>query len=345
MRKNKKINIVSLSKKLDLSVSSVSRALNGYDNISQKTKDKILKTAKKFNYFPDLNAKRLASKKNDTIAFISAIDPDAPDHVVLQFLAGITLGIKKTDTELITKFCLNEEEEMNYFKNLISTGQADKFIFYRIKKNDERVKYLKERGIKFVTWGRTKKQTEHAWIDLDNRKSIMMLMNKLSNNGHKRIAFINVHHSFNYGVQRKRAYESSINLLKLEVSKEYYQDSLIETVESGSAMTSYLLSLKKTPTAIICSHLRFFTGCLLRCQELKLEVGKDISVVGFNDQDSYLSSQNLTYISHPLMEMGKQSVKILKDLDQDIPISKVSTLIEPILNEGTSDKIKKSKLR
>ena len=51
---------------------------------------------------------KISFKKNDTIAFISAIDPDAPDHVVLQFLAGITLGIKKTDTELITKFCLNE---------------------------------------------------------------------------------------------------------------------------------------------------------------------------------------------------------------------------------------------
>ena len=84
MKKNKKINIVSLSQKLGLSVSSVSRALNGYDNISQKTKDKIFKTAKKYNYFPDLNAKRLASKKTDTIAFISSIDPDAPDHVVLQ---------------------------------------------------------------------------------------------------------------------------------------------------------------------------------------------------------------------------------------------------------------------
>ena len=345
MNKNKRINIVGLAQKLGLSVSSVSRALNGYDNISQSTKDKIFRTAKKYNYFPDLNAKRLASKKNDTIAFISAIDPDAPDHVVLQFLAGITLGIKKTNTELITKFCLNEEEEMNYFKNLISTGQADKFIFYRIKKNDERVNYLNQRGIKFVTWGRTNKQTEHAWIDLDNRKSIEILMNKLSTNGHKRIAFINVHHSFNYGAQRKRAYESSINKLKLKSSKEYYQDSLIETVESGSAMTGYLLSLRSPPTAIICSHLRFFTGCLLRCQELKLEVGKDISVVGFNDQDSYLSSQNLTYISHPLMEMGKQSVKILQDLDQNFSVNKVSTLIEPILNEGTSDKIKKSKLR
>jgi LacI family transcriptional regulator len=344
VKKKNKINIVGLSQKLGLSVSSVSRALNGYDNISQKTKDKIFKTAKKYNYFPDLNAKRLASKKIDTIAFISAIHPDAPDHVVLQFLAGITLGIKNTNTELITKFCLNEEEEMNYFKKLISTGQADKFIFYRIKKNDERVTFLNERGIKFVTWGRTNKQKDHAWIDLDNRKSIEILINKLSNNGHERIAFINVHRSFNYGAQRKRAYENLINKLKLKFSKEYYQDSLIETVESGSAMASYLLNLKNPPTAIICSHLRFFTGCLLKCQDLKLEIGKDISVVGFNDQDSFLSSQNLTFISHPLMEMGKHSVKMLQDLDKGVPINKVSTLIEPILNEGTSDKIKKPKL-
>ena len=243
MKKRNKINIVELARKLGLSVSSVSRALNGYDNISQKTKDKIFKTAKKYNYFPDLNAKRLASKKTDTIAFISAIHPDAPDHVVLQFLAGITLGIKNTNTELITKFCLNEEEETNYFKKLISTEQADKFIFYRIKKNDERVNFLNERGIKFVTWGRTNKQKEHAWIDLDNRKSIEILIDKLSNNGHERIAFINVHRSFNYGAQRKRAYENFINKLKLKFSKEYYQDSLIETVESGSAMASYLLSL------------------------------------------------------------------------------------------------------
>ena len=105
--------------------------------------------------------------------------------------------------------------------------------------------YLNQRGIKFVTWGRTNKQKEHAWIDLDNRKSIEILMNKLSTNGHKRIAFINVHRSFNYGAQRKIAYESSVKNLQLQFSNEYYQDSLIETVESGSAITKYLLSLKK----------------------------------------------------------------------------------------------------
>ena len=345
MSKRSKINIVGLSQILGLSVSSVSRALNGYDNISQRTRDRVIKTAKKYNYFPDLNARRLASQKTDTIAFISTIDPDAPDHVVLQFLAGITLGIKNSNTELITKFCLSEDEEMNYFKKLISTSQADKFIFYKVKKDDERVNFLNKRGIKFVTWGRTNKFKEHAWIDLDNNRSIEILMTKLFNNGHRRIAFINVHRSFNYGAQRKKMYEDLVKKFQIENSNEYYQDNLIETVESGSKITRYLLNLHKPPTAIICSHLRFFTGCLLECQNLKLNVGKDISVVGFNDQDSYLSSQNLTYISHPLMEMGRQTVKMQEQLEQNIPKSKISTLIEPILNEGTSHKISKPKLR
>ena len=58
MSKRSKINIVGLSEILGLSVSSVSRALNGYDNISQRTRDRVIKTAKKYNYFPDLNARR-----------------------------------------------------------------------------------------------------------------------------------------------------------------------------------------------------------------------------------------------------------------------------------------------
>jgi len=80
--KKRKINITDLAKKLNLSVSSVSRALNGHKNISEKTKAKILKLAKKYNYSPVLSAKRLASKKSDTIAFIATISPYAPDYVL-----------------------------------------------------------------------------------------------------------------------------------------------------------------------------------------------------------------------------------------------------------------------
>ena len=97
------------------------------------------------------------------------------------------------------------------------------------------------------------------------------------------------------------------------------------------------MNLKNPPTAIICSLDKFFIGCLQECQQRELNVPKDISVVGYNDHDNYLSSQNLTFISHPLTEMGKMSVEILEKIEKGVHPNKLSKLIEPILNKGKSD--------
>ena len=104
-----------------------------------------------------------------------------------------------------------------------------------------------------------------------------------------------------------------------------------------------MLNLKNPPTAIICSLDKFFIGCLLECKNQKLNVGKDISVVGYNDYDNYLSTQNLTYISHPLLQMGIDSVNILKKIENGDSPDSVSKLIEPILHEGKSDGLLKNK--
>ena len=68
-----------------------------------------------------------------------------------------------------------------------------------------------------------------------------------------------------------------------------------------------------------------------------MDVPKDISIVGYNDHDNYLSSQNLTFISHPLAKMGKMAVEILEKIENGENPNKLSKLIEPILNEGRSD--------
>jgi len=98
-----------------------------------------------------------------------------------------------------------------------------------------------------------------------------------------------------------------------------------------------LLSLKNPPTAIICSLDKFFIGCLQECQKKGLNVPNDISVVGYNDHDNYLSSQNLTFISHPLTKMGKMAVEILEKIEKGENPNNLSKLIEPILNKGKSD--------
>lgn len=68
-----------------------------------------------------------------------------------------------------------------------------------------------------------------------------------------------------------------------------------------------------------------------------MNVPNDISIVGYNDHDNYLSSQNLTFISHPLTKMGKMAVEILEKIEKGENPNNLSKLIEPILNKGKSD--------
>jgi len=172
---------------------------------------------------------------------------------------------------------------------------------------------------------------------MDNFKSIELLMCRLLKFGHKKIALINVHQSFNYGYQRKKAYEKILKKNNIKVNNNYYQESLTGTTSNGISLAKFLLDLKNPPTAIICSLDKFFIGCLQECKNQKLNIGKDISVVGYNDHDNYLSSQNLTFISHPLTSMGQESVQILKNIERGEKAKNQSKLIKPILHEGNSD--------
>ena len=197
---------------------------------------------------------------------------------------------------------------------------------------------LKKNKVNFVTWGRSSETDHYAWIDMDNEKSIYILMERLVKFGHQKIALLNVHKSFKYGHQRKTAYEDFHKKHNMEFNSNYYQESLEQMTSAGGKLTKKILNLKDPPTAIICSQDKYFIGCLQECQKRGLEVPKDSSLEGYNDHDNYLSSQNLTFISHPLSEMGKMAVEMLEKIENGIPPKEISKLIEPILNKGKSDK-------
>ena len=337
MNVGKRIKIIDLAKKIGVSVTAISRALNGHKNISKKTKEKIFKAAQKYNYYPNLNARRLASQKPDTIAFITTIEPQAQDYVLMEFLAGLTIGVKNKPTELIFKFFTNEKDELKYYQKLIEADLVDKFVFYRIKKNDKRIDFLQKNKINFVTWGRSSSHNNYAWIDLDNAKSINILMQRLYDFGHRKIGFLNVDKSLNYAFQRKKAYEEFHINKNIKLHPSYYQESLEHMTLTGLKLAKKLLDLKDPPTAIICSLDKYFIGCLQECHKRGLKIPKDISLVGYNDHDNFLNSQNLTFISHPLTKMGKMAVEMLEKMDQGEQPGNLTELIDPILNEGKSD--------
>ena len=191
-----------------------------------------------------------------------------------------------------------------------------------------------------VTWGTSPEDVvsiNGKVPNPDNEKSIEILMQRLYDFGHRKIGFLNVHQNFNYGYQRKNAYEEFHKNKNIKLNPKYYQESLDHATVTGISLSKKLLDLKDPPTAIICSLDKYFIGCLQECQRRGLVIAKDISIVGYNDHDNYLSSQNVTYISHPLAEMGKMAIKMLEQLDQGEKPENLSKLIKPILNKGKSD--------
>ena len=172
---------------------------------------------------------------------------------------------------------------------------------------------------------------------MDNEKSIEILMNRLIKFGHKKIAFLNVHHSLNYGYQRQVAYKKIIKINNLSYNKNYYQESIHGLASKGIQLTKTLLDSDDPPTAIICSLDKFLTGALQECRSRNLRVGKDISLVGYNDYDNYLNSQNITHISHPLTKMGEIAVENLEKIENGKKPKNLGILIDPILYEGNSD--------
>ena len=208
------MDIRTLSKKLGLSITTVSRALGGYSDVSDKTRTRVEKFAKKYNYSPNPNASRLASGKSKTVGFIVPLYGLNANLLnqssFFEFIAGMNSKIHSEDIQFFMMFANNAEEEIKAYEKLIHVQKVDKIILHNLKTNDYRIKILKKNKIKFVTWGRTKDLKNNSWVDLDNEGSVNLIMKYLIERNHKNIGYINIVENYNFAFQRQQGYIKSL---------------------------------------------------------------------------------------------------------------------------------------
>ena len=204
------MNIKKLAEKLNLSITTVSRGLGGYSDVSEATKNKIIKYAKKYNYSPNPNASNLASKKSNTLGFVIPLYGLNSNRMnqasFFEFISGMSDKLNKDNIQFVMTFANTPSEEIKAYKRLINVNKVDKIILHNLKKSDQRIKLLKKNNINFVGWGRTQGKIDYSWVDLDNEGSVNLIMNYLFDKNHKEVAFVNVEEKYNFAYQRKQAY-------------------------------------------------------------------------------------------------------------------------------------------
>ena len=338
------MDIKTLAKKLGLSITTVSRALGGYSDVSEKTRQRVKKFARKYNYNPNPYASNLASGKSNIIGFVVPLYGLNSNNLnqisFFDFISGMTNKIHSENLQFFMMFVNSAEEEKKAYEKLIYVQKVDKIILHNLKKNDQRIKLLKKNNVKFVTWGRTQYLKNYSWVDLDNEGSVNLIMEYLFKKNHKNIAYINIVEKYNFAYQRQQGYLNSLKKNKIKYNKNYYISVKTEEPEQSSRIIKKMLINNPEITALICSTEFSGVGAIKACVDLGKKIGKDISIISFDGPVvENLTNPPITALSHPRKKLGLKAIEILLDMDNK-SYKHQSYLVKPeIIERGTVRKI------
>ncbi len=326
------VTIKDIAKKVGRSVTTVSRAHNGYDDVSAATRELIEKTARELGYTPNTYAQRLQKQRSDTIGFIiPTFGPRFSDPFFSEFIAGIGNKASQLGFDVLVSTCAPGEEEMNVYRSKVEGKRVDGLIIIRTRQQDPRIQYLVQRGFPFVSFGRTRDNFDFPYVDEDSFYGMKLVVDHLCGQGHRRIACIAPPSDFNFGVDRLEGFIEGIRETGLS-----HHPKLIKigdlTQRDGYRCTSELLDISEPPTAIVaCNDLMAF-GALRAVRERGLEVGRDIAVTGFDDIPmAEHADPPLTTVHQPIYQIGTMVCDMLIDLIVNSRLENSQIVLKPRL--------------
>jgi LacI family transcriptional regulator, galactose operon repressor len=326
------ITIKDIAQRVGKSTTTVSRALNDYSDISPETKAMIHQVANEMGYSPNTLAQRLQKQRTDTLAFIlPTFGPRFSDPFFSEFLAGIGNKAAQYGFDLLVATRPPGETEMDAYRFNIQGHRTDGFIIVRTRRNDPRIEFLKQTGFPFVAFGRTLDSDDFPYVDEDGEFGMSLVIDYLYQLGHRRIACLLPPEDLTFAYYRRRGIEQKSQQLALTPDQIRLEVSDL-TQRGGYQVTQALLDHEHSPTAIVaCNDLMAF-GAMSAAQDRGLEVGKDISITGFDDIPlAEHSHPPLTTVHQPVYQIGGMVTEMLVKKIRGQALENERVLLQPSL--------------
>jgi LacI family transcriptional regulator len=326
------ITIKDIAQRVGKSTTTVSRALNDYDDISAETKALIRRVADEMGYSPNAFAQRLQKQRTDTLAFIlPTFGPRFSDPFFSELLAGIGNKAAQYGFDLLVATRPPGKVEMDAYRFNIQGHRTDGFIIVRTRRHDPRIDFLNEAGFPFVAFGRTLDSDDFSYVDEDGELGMALVINHLYKLGHRRIACLLPPEDLTFAYYRRRGIERESQKLGLNHDQVWLQVSDL-TQRGGYQVTQTLLDQAQPPSAIVaCNDLMAF-GAMSAVQERDLQVGKDISITGFDDIPlAEHSHPPLTTVHQPVYQIGGMVTEMLVKKIRGQAIENERVLLRPSL--------------
>ena len=284
------MNLRELSEELGLSQTTVSRALNGFPEVNEATRQRVQAVAEAHNYRPNQKAKSLATGKSMQIGHVipfSAQHDMVSNVVFSDFIGGAGEVYAQNGYDMLLSLVDFENQERAY-RELARKGSVDGLIVHGPTQNDPRIALLQELGIPFCVHGRsTHVTTPYNFVDVNSTRAFRRATEFLLDLGHTRIGLINGSERMDFAQRRRSGYEAALSARGIEIDTDIMRSEEM-TEPYGFQAAQEMLAMENAPTAFMISSIVPALGVRRAIERCNLTVAKDVSMICFDDAISYM---------------------------------------------------------
>jgi len=339
--KRKALTIHDIAEKLNISASTVSRALSHNPSISKATTEKVNAFAAEGGYRPNWIASNLRKRKTNSIGIVV---PQINRNFFSCFISGVEkIAFKKNYNVIISQSNNLLEKEKKIVYSLFS-NQIDGLIVSLSMQTNEfsHFKLFKENNIPLVFFDRVAPSLDTDRIVVDDFEAGYRATKHLIDQGYKRIAHIAGPTVLEIYSLRRDGYIKALKDNNIPVRKEYILTSHLLRKDGENSMKQFL-ELKIPPDAIFCGNDTSALGMMMYLKKIGIRVPEDIGIVGFSDEPfSELVTPTLSTLRQPGFEMGEKAAGLLIErIEKNDNTSGFSTIVMPtklIIRESSSRK-------
>lgn len=336
MAKGKRhISLKDLALELGVSISTVSRALNNHPDISPEITQKVQKLAADLNYTPNPLAMGLLKQAT---RMIGVIVPDLVTHFYSSIISGIEeIAEEKGYYILIASSNETLNKEVKAVENLLKT-RVEGLIVCLSKEttNYRHFDRLINNQVPLVFFDRICRTAEVPSVVVDNADAAAQITCHLHLNGYHRIACISGPDHLNISIERSKGYRMGLTNCNLAFRPEYLEKCDMSE-QDAIEVTRRLLSLPERPNAILTINDTIAFASMKEIKRQGLRIPEDVALVGFADEyHASLVDPQLTSMTHPTFEMGKEAAKQFFRLIENPELKPEQIVMKTILVERKS---------
>lgn len=337
------MNLKQLSETLGLSQTTVSRALNGYPEVAEVTRQRVEAAARAHGYSPNTRAKGLATGRAMSIGHVIPISTkhEMVNPVFADFIAGAGEHYSRSGYDMHLSV-VSDADEARTYRQLAAKRNVDGVIVHSPRIHDPRLPLLREIGLPFLVHGRDSGATApYSWLDVNNRRAFGRATSFLLDLGHRRIALINGLEYMDFATRRRDGYLRALTERNVRPDPALMRSDEM-TEPNGHDAARRMLDAPDPPTAFVVSSIISAMGVRRAIQERGLRMGADVSIIAHDDELGYFRNADeagipiFTATRSSVRQAGRQAAEMLLSIIERPDLAPMNRLFEAELTLGRS---------